>query len=350
MTKRPSVLISVKIIVTIGLFLFAVRLLGDTTHALSPLLRRSFQRVIVGNVPALGISWLAAYMVASGTIVAALALSLFDSNLITPTQLFLMIVGSRLGSAAIIVFIGAFDYINEEVGSLRESVRLGLLTFLLTHSVYLPAMALGYVLISVAFPATSIDESIFPAGLRTPAVLSILTGGILESVGSGAAFVIAIAALLLSMRSFDRILKRVNKRKLRARYLSRLSDKWTSFGLGLVVTSLTTSVAFSLGVVVPLYNRGHINRNEIVPYILGANIGTLVDTLIIAIALNTSIGALIVVLLLATGLVVTVLCLLLFPTYSRFVDTLQDGVIESDGYVVGFLLSLLILPLLLVFL
>jgi len=45
-------------------------------------------------------------------------------------------------------------------------------------------------------------------------------------------------------------------------------------------------------VIVPLYNRGHIKRNEIMPFVLGANIGTLFDTLIVAIALNTAVGVL----------------------------------------------------------
>jgi len=82
--------------------------------------------------------------------------------------------------------------------------------------------------------------------------------------------------------------------RLRRRYVSRLQNKWVSFGLGLIVTGVTTSVAFSLGVIVPLYNRGHIKRDEIMPFVLGANIGTLVDTLIVAIALNTAVGVLIV--------------------------------------------------------
>lgn len=54
-----------------------------------------------------------------------------------------------LGGAAVVVFIGGFDFLDEEVDSLRESMRLGVPTFLLTHSIYLPVIALGY----VALPA-----------------------------------------------------------------------------------------------------------------------------------------------------------------------------------------------------
>jgi len=109
--------------VTVVLF-FAIRLLGAATDALTPSLRRALGRVIVDDRSALGLSWIASYVLANGSIVAALSLSLFNSELVLPSQLFLMIVGSRLGGAAVVIFIGAFDYLNEEIESLRESTSL----------------------------------------------------------------------------------------------------------------------------------------------------------------------------------------------------------------------------------
>ncbi len=333
---------------TVFLFLFAIRLLRSSTDALAPFLSRVLQQVVVGDWSALGISWLASYVLANGTIVAALALSLFESNLILPSQLFMMIIGSRLGAAAIVVLIGAFDYVHEEIDTLRESVSLGLLTFLLTHSIYLPVLVLGYVSIPWVLPSVPERTGVQPK-TDVPDVFPILTEGVIESVGAEVAFVIAIGAIFLSMRLFDGILKRIDVQHLRGRYLTRLDDKWVSFGLGLIVTGLTTSVAFSLGVVVPLYNRGHIKRNEIIPYVLGANIGTLVDTLVVAIALDTPIGVMTVVVLLAFGMLVTMLTLLLYPAYTRFIDAMQNELVSTVAYFAGFLLSLLVVPLLLIF-
>lgn len=39
-----------------------------------------------------------------------------------------MVVGSRLGAAAVVVFIGAFDYLNGEPDTVREATSPGLLT------------------------------------------------------------------------------------------------------------------------------------------------------------------------------------------------------------------------------
>ncbi|GKZ12315.1 sodium:phosphate symporter [Haladaptatus sp. T7] len=348
MPEQPTVVLSVRLLVTILLFLFAIRLLGATTDALAPFLQRNLRRVVVGDAPALGASWFASYVLANGSIVAALSLSLFSSHLIVPSQLFLMIIGSRLGAAAIVIFIGTFDYLNEELDSLRESVSMGLLAFLLTHSIYLPVLVVGYLSMPLVQTTVPVERTPPATGASPPDVFSALTGSLIDVLGAGVAFIVAILCIFLSMRLFDRILKSLDKQRLRRRYLSRLQNKWASFFLGLVITGLTTSVAFSLGVIVPLYNRGHVKRNEIIPYILGANIGTLVDTLIIAVALDTPVGVLTVVLLLSIGLLVTLLTLVLYPLYTPFIDVMQNEIVGTKTYFIGFLLTLLVVPLLLI--
>ncbi|WP_254764010.1 sodium:phosphate symporter [Natrinema marinum] len=341
-------MVAVQVVATVALFLFAIRLLGSATDALTPSLRVVLNRIIVDDGSALGLSWLASYVLANGSIVAALSLSLFNSGLVLPSQLFLMIVGSRLGGAAVVVFIGAFDYQHEEIESLRESTSLGLLTFLLTHSIYLPAMALGY----AAMPAIRVEDgrgrALPDLEVSLPDALAIVADGLIDAVGPGIAFLVAIGCILASLRLFDRILDGLDEQRLRRRYISRLNDKWVSFGLGLVVTGLTTGVAFSLGVIVPLYNRGHIKRTEIMPFVLGANIGTLVDTLIVALALNTAVGVRIVLFLVAIGSIISVAALAFFAPYSRLIDSAQDRILEDRSIFVAVLLFLLLVPVLLV--
>ncbi|UHQ96097.1 thiamine-binding protein [Natrinema halophilum] len=150
-----------------------------------------------------------------------------------------------------------------------------------------------------------LDHNVVEVKAAIPDVLSAVTDGFSSWSGGAIAFFVAIGMIFLSMQLFDRTLDAIDKQRLRNRYVTKLNNKWTSFGIGLVFTGLTTSVAFSLGVIVPLYNRGHVKRNEIIPYVLGANIGTLVDTLIVAIALNTPVGVMTVALLLGISFVVS---------------------------------------------
>jgi len=336
--------------VSLVLFLFAVQLLGASTTAAAAPLERFFRRYVAGSGQALGASWLATYVLTNGSVIAALSVSLFKTGILTASQLFLMLAGSRLGGAAIVLLIGALDYFQKRRYSFSESTRLGILTFLLSHSIYLPATVLGYLLLprlQTGFGGVSnrIELSVHPLAAFDPA-----TGAVVDTVGVGLALVVAVLVLFGSLTLFDRVLKRINTEWLRKRFFRRFQHKWTSFGLGILITGVTTSVAFSLGVVVPLYNRNYIKRQEIVPYVLGANIGTFFDTVVIAVLLESPQGVAIVLSLVTVGAIITVGTLVRFSTYFQAVETIQTRLVTDRRYLAGFLISLVVLPTLLVLL
>lgn len=332
------------------LFLFAVQLLGASTAAAAAPLEQFFGRYVAGNGQALGASWLATYVLTNGSVVAALSVSLFETGLLTASQLFLMLVGSRLGGSAIVLLVGMLDYVRKRRYSFSESTRLGILTFLVSYSVYLPATAIGYLLLPelrTGFEGVSTRIDLYG---RPLAAFDPATAAVVETAGVGPALALAVLALVGSLTLFDRVLKRVDTDWLRNRFFRRFRNRWTSFGLGVLITGVTTSVAFSLGVVVPLYNREYVKRQEIVPYVLGANIGTFLDTIVIAVLLESPQGVAIVLSLVAVGSLITVGTLARFPAYFRAVDTVQTRLVTDRRYLTGFLLSLVVLPTALVLL
>lgn len=91
----------------------------------------------------LGIGWLMAYIVLSGSPVAAVSLTLYSGGIITDVQSFAMITGSRLGAPFIVLLVGFISHLR---GHQRvASISIGVLAFLVTATIYLPAMGLGYV-------------------------------------------------------------------------------------------------------------------------------------------------------------------------------------------------------------
>ncbi|WP_265110287.1 sodium:phosphate symporter [Halosolutus halophilus] len=345
---RASGPLLIGVIVSLLLFLFAVQLLGTSTEAAVVPLERLFRRYVAGSGPALGVSWLATYVLTNGSVVAALSVSLFKAGILTASQLFLMVAGSRLGAAAIVLLIGGLDYFQKRRYSIGEATSLGVLTFLLTHTVYVPATVLGYLLLPSLRTMLGGVSDRFELSRHPLAVFEPVTGAIIDAIGVGLGLVVALLALFVSLTLFDRVLERVDTEWLRRRFFRRFQHKWTSFGLGILVTGATTSIAFSLGVVVPLYNRNYVTRREIVPYILGANIGTLFDTVLIAILLESTAGATIVLSLLAVGTIITGGILLWFPRYFHAVETVQLRLVADYRYLAAFLLSLVVVPVLLV--
>jgi sodium-dependent phosphate cotransporter len=353
MRFRPSAVVGqvssssilVGALVAILLFLFAVQLLGAATAAAAPVLERLFRSIVVGDASALGLSWLVAYVLANGSVTAALALSLFTADLLSVQELFLMIVGSRLGAAAIVVFIGALDFLQKKQYSLQQSISMGLLTFLLTHSIYIPVAVFGYLLLpSLSGPVQAVSRD-WTLEFRVLEFFAPVTAAIVTRFGPTLSFLLAIASLFGSLKLFDRLLARADTAMLRRRFFSHLQRTWVSFVVGLVVTSVTTSVAFSLGVIVPLYNRGYVKRDELIPYVLGANLGTLFDTLVVALVLETTLGVVVVLELLVVATLVTLVALLFHGSYSRLIVAVDDRLLTDRRLFVAFVVSLLLVPL-----
>ncbi|MFC7228597.1 sodium:phosphate symporter [Salinirubellus salinus] len=329
-------------------FLFAVQLLGTATAAAAPLVERVLARLVVGDAAALGLGWLGASVLANGSVVAALAVSLFAAEIVTAPELFLLVAGSRLGAASVVVLVGVLDFLQKERYSLPEAVEVGLLTFLLTHSVYLPATLVGYLALPlVGTPAQATTggstATLRPLSLFEPAA-NLLTAWL----GPGLAVVLAVGVLFGSLRLFDRLLASVETATLRARLFRHFRSTRLSFLAGLLVTVVTTSVAFSLGVVVPLYNRGYVEREELVPYVLGANLGTLFDTLAVAVLLDSPAGVAVVLVLLGVASLLTGAALLAHDAYSRVVLGVDDRLLTDRRAFVAFGLALVFVPLLLV--
>ena len=95
---------------TISLFLFilAITLMKEGARDLAPLVRTRF--AVTNPANSLGFGWLFAYLIMSGSPVAAAALTFFQAGVLDKLGAFTMITGSRLGASFIVLFIG-FIYV-----------------------------------------------------------------------------------------------------------------------------------------------------------------------------------------------------------------------------------------------
>src|SRR4051812_23188712 len=93
----------------LALFILALELLKSAARELAPLL---LQWQVTSLRQSVGFGWLAAYVVLSGSPVAAIALTLFSSNAISDLATLGMITGSRLGASFIVLFVGFIYYLR----------------------------------------------------------------------------------------------------------------------------------------------------------------------------------------------------------------------------------------------
>lgn len=330
--------------VVVGLFLFvlALELLKRGAGGIAPLLRGLG---VSGMAGGLGVGWIAACLLLSGSPVAAMALTLLASGTLDTAETFGMISGSRLGASFVVLVIGAVADLREGRREAR-SAYVGVTALVATAATYLPAMALAWLAL----------ERGALAGLRLEgrdldSLVHRLYGPLLAAAAPLPRLVVfaaGIAVLLTAFKALDRALPDL-EREAGAPLLPAdhvVYRPWFMFGVGLATTVLTLSVSVSISLLVPLTARGYVRRENVWPYILGANVTTLVDTLFAGALVGHPDGARMVALLMAA---VTLVCLppvLVFPyAFGRALDRVARRATASRRAVAAFVAVLIGIPL-----
>ncbi|MBA3362951.1 MAG: hypothetical protein H0T07_00945 [Actinobacteria bacterium] len=310
------------------LFILAVQIMKTGAAAIGPDIQGQFP--FANGISTLGFGWLGAYLVLSGSPVAATAISLFGAGTLTKLQTFTMLSGSRLG-ASFIVLVTGFLYAarNRHDPNRGEPIGMGIQAMTMTALVYLPGMMIGYGIIRSGL----LDGLNLHASGELEAAFSVVWGPLVDAiesvVPSALLFVVGLLVILASFKLLDHVLPQVTSGTTAAKRSAWMRRPWTMFALGCIVATLTLSVSVALTVLVPLAVKGYVRRDDALPYIMGANITTLADTLVVAM-LQRDPAAAQIVLAEAIGVTIVSLAILAF-----WYQPVKRGVIRLDDYFVG---------------
>jgi Na+/phosphate symporter len=164
-----------------------------------------------------------------------------------------------------------------------------------------------------------------------------------------AVFLAGLGVILLSFSLFDRCLPQMAVKESHVGQVSRLVYRpIVMLALGALVTMVSMSVSLSLSILVPLSDRGFVRRENVIPYIMGANITTFVDTLLAAVLLNNP-TAFTVVLVEMLGIMVVSLVILItfYRAYQRAMLNFVEWVTAKNWNLAIFLAGILVVPIIL---
>jgi Na+/phosphate symporter len=296
---------------------------------------------------ALGLGWLASYLVMSGSPVAAVSVAFLAAGALDQLSAFAMIVGSRLGASFIVLFIG-FMYVLRG-HERRAGLTMGLLALVVSASVYLPALLVGGLLLEVGI----LDFVQLGRGAELSSVLEQALGPIVRPLATllpgWGVMLVGLIVLWVSFFLFDRALPELDLQQSRFSQVARLVYRpLPMFILGSTLTLITLSVSLSLSLLVPLSARGYVRRENAIPYIMGANISTIVDTLLATVVLGSSDAfTVVLVSMVSVTLVSLVILVLAFRRYERAMLRLVEWAIATNRNLVLFIVSILVVPLVL---
>ncbi len=333
-----------------GIFFFVlgIQLMKDVAGRVGPLLESVLGRFTDTPLHALSFGWLSAYVVLSGSPVAAMALSFYATGFLQPETTFFMIMGSRLGAAFIVIVIGFVAVLR---GRPREkALAMGVLSFLVTYSIYIPAILFGWLLIrlrayewiQIPTPTALID--------RINRYFNPIVDWIVARFPPIIGFLFAAVAIYAGLALFDRAFGQREVQELKSPRMHRyLRHPAVSFALGALVTLASTSVSLSFGLLVPLYLNGYIDRKEIVPYMMGANITTFIDTLVAGFLYGGGIAANIVFIEMASVTLFSLVALAAYGRYTRAIDAAYTFIFHRNWALALFIGLLIAVPLALLF-
>jgi sodium-dependent phosphate cotransporter len=335
-----------KFLVALFFFVGALQLMKTGAASLDILNSGGF---LVKNAGAtLGLGWVGALFVLSGSPVAATALTLVAADSITEVQGYTMLTGSRLGAAFVVLVVAVIYALRGGEGERFKPVSTAIMALSTTAVLYVPAAILGLFLLRAPF-FSSLDIQ-FPGQFAD--LIDLIYGGLLDAIASWPPIVVflgGLGVLLLSFKLIDAVIPELNEQTLGERRIQWLRQKWTMFGLGCLVALVTMSVSVALTVLVPLVAKKYVKREDIVPYIMGANITTLGDTLLAAFALNSPAAVRIVV----AGIITTTIFSLIALTFfyvplRRLIFTLQRVILKSKPRLAVFTAALFLVPIVIV--
>jgi sodium-dependent phosphate cotransporter len=329
----------------LGLFVTALGIMKAGAQALIPSLQGS---AFTDNPwSTLGLGWLGACL---GSPIAASSLTFLDGGAINSSQAFTMLTGSRLGASFVVLVVGFIYALRRKGGSGRRApLSIGILSLTMTMVAYLPGALIGWLLltgghldrVNLAPPPGLLSMTDAAFGWAVDLAKAVVPGWGLFPVG--------LAVLLVAFKAFDAALPEVGSERLEHRTDAWYRKPWAMFLVGCGVALLTLSVSVALTVLVPLVAKGYLKKEDTLPYIAGANITTLADTLVAAILLGNPVASRVVLAeVLGVGLWTLLLIGLFYPAVRAGCLGVARATLRSRSRLALFIAVLFIMPLILI--
>ncbi|HSP54770.1 MAG TPA: hypothetical protein VLS25_04200, partial [Dehalococcoidia bacterium] len=230
-----------------------------------------------------------------------------------------------------------------------DGLFIGVVALLTAFTLWLPVLPIGIAVLKAGwFDSVKVGT---PPGITS--IIDIVYDPIVDRAVDVLPRILLFAAgigvLLTAFAIFDRALPNLEQPSLKVERIKQwLHHPLAMFALGLGITAMTLSVSISLTLLIPLSLKGYVRRDNIIPYVMGANISTWVDTMVAALLLNTPRAFTIVFTEMAVGGSVSLIVLLFFyKPYSRAILAAARAVTHSRRGFALFLGAIFVVPLVL---
>lgn len=209
------------------------------------------------------------------------------------------IIGAEVGTTVTTQLVSVIGYFRKEKQRFRASFLVAMLHYWYNFCTLLIFFSVEFFF--KTFTNIALTGSLFfsqiPGLLAIPSIFNLITPWVdflLEYVPAWIGFIVGCLMLIFSLKNCEKYLSAAFAGEVSSGLIRSTFGKTSkAFLAGLIFTIIVPSTSVMVSILIPLVTTGIVDtKHNILPYILGANIGTVFDVMIAALATGnpTAIG------------------------------------------------------------
>lgn len=266
------------IIIFLYLFIFSLVLIK---HSFSELAKEAlkFTRDNTNPINSFGFGWLLTLIMQSSGAATSALVALNISGIIGASLLIFMVIGTRIGTTITVLLVSLF------IRAKRRDFRHGF-EICLVNLVYAFPVAIIMFVLEYFFRFFSYAGNFFVA-LGIPFRINFvdtITIPLINSISFLPKSLLVIAGtflLVISLKSLPRFIFNLwGNDYLKKKINKYMKNKLGAFLIGFLVTAILLSTSITITLLIPIVVMRIINLKKVIPYVIGANLGGVMDAVL----------------------------------------------------------------------
>lgn len=274
---------SVKLIIFVYLFIFSIELIKKTSLFLAPDIK-SFLIHNLTPIKAISTGWFTTSIIQSSGAVGSVAVAFTGNNLIALQTAIYIMIGASLGTTITALIISLITA-SKKRRDFRHGFEIGLCYSIYSALLIIILFLLEYFLkffsrTSLLF-ASTLGEKI--SLLKIPDFVHVLTSPPIDFLfqinHKPVLLILGFIILIYTLKYLSSVIIDVfgGEQKARKFINKYFKSKYKAYLIGVLITAIVFSSSITIGLLVPLAVARLINLKKAIPFILGADLGTITD-------------------------------------------------------------------------
>ncbi len=261
------------------LFIFSIALIKYSFSELGEFVIKITKNDL-SEINAVGIGWLLAIIMQSSGAAMSAIISLNYAGIIGPIVMIFMVLGTRIGTTITSLFTATL--VSARRRDFRHGFEIGLANLVYAFPILIIMFTLEYLFsffsktgnyfmtLGIPFRLGFIDYITLPI----IKLLDILTPNYILAI-------LGVGILIVSIKFMPSfMLKLWGEKYLKKKINKYMKKKHLSFLIGLGIALVLTSTSITITLLIPLIVSRLVNLKKVIPYIIGTNLGGVMDGII----------------------------------------------------------------------